>query len=129
MDFAAKSFADVGGGNRSAAIELKKPSMHRGEPAMVFTKEDIEILPASFKFALIGKFSHGRPSIPEIHKVFDSIGLRAAFTFGLLDHKHILMRFNHEDNYQRIWLREQWYLKRCPMRMFKWTPEFNVNFG
>lgn len=91
---------------------------------MFFTSEDIASLSSPFKYALIGKFLRGRPTIPDIKSAIDSIGLKSGFTVGLLDRKHILMRFNHEEDYHRAWLREIWYLKRFPMRVFKWTPEF-----
>lgn len=59
--------------------------------------------------------------------MIESFGLKDAFTVGLLDNKHILMRFNHEEGFQRIWLQEQWYFKKFLMQVFKWTPEFRVD--
>lgn len=43
----------------------------------------------------------------KIKSGLDSFGLKAGFLVGLQDGKHILMRFNSEDDYHRIWLREQ----------------------
>ena len=122
-----KSFAEVLGGSKPTSIALKSPSTHRGEPAMFFTSEDIVSLSSPFQYALIGKFSHGRPAISKIKSALDSIGLKAGFTVGLLDRKHILMRFNHEEDYHHVWLKELWYLKRFPMRVFKWTLDFWVD--
>lgn len=50
---------------------------------------------------ICGKFSHGRT---EIKVAFETIGC-------LMDSRHILMRFTNEDDYHRVWIREQWYLK------------------
>ena len=126
-DGTSKTFADVVGNSSSSDISLKTPGSHRGEPAVFFSDEDVALLSSPFKFALVGKFSHGRPSIAEIRSVFETIGLKAAFNIGLLDQKHILIRFFHEEDFQRMWLREQWYIKKFPMRVFKWSPQFRVD--
>ncbi|GFZ15840.1 hypothetical protein Acr_25g0002490 [Actinidia rufa] len=38
------------------------------------------------------------------------LGLKAAFHPGLLDQKHIWIRLNHEDDFHRLWLRDQWFI-------------------
>ncbi|KAM7462626.1 hypothetical protein LguiA_030747 [Lonicera macranthoides] len=125
----SKSFAEVVSGNRAESIDLKEPSVYRGEPAVIFSEADILSLSFSspFKFALVGKFSHGCPALSDIRKVLESFDPKAPFTVGLMDNKHILMRFNHEDDFHRIWLREQWFVMRFPMRVFKWTYEFRID--
>lgn len=55
---------------------------------------------------------------------FETIGLRAAYSIGLLDSRNVLIRFNHEEDYHWVWIREVWYLKKFPMRLFKWSPNF-----
>lgn len=62
---------------------------HRGEPAIFFAKENTEVLTWI-------------PSLTEVWSVFDTFGLKSAFTVGLLDDKDILIRFNCEDDYHRI---------------------------
>lgn len=57
----------------------------------------------------------------------ETFGLKAVFTVGLLDHTHVLLRFNHEEDYHCLWLREPCYLKRFSIRVFKWTLEFKAN--
>lgn len=44
-----------------------------------------------------------------------------------MDPRHILICFNSDEDYHRVWLREQWYLKKYLMRVFKWTPEFQLD--
>lgn len=46
-----------------------------------------------------------------IKSKFETFGLKSAYSVGLLDPSHILVRFNHEDDYHQIWLREQWTCK------------------
>ena len=116
---ATKSFAAAIGNTRSTSIPHKSPSIHRGEPALFFSDEDIAALSSPFKFALIGKFSHGRPSLAVIKSTFETFGLKAAFSIGLIDPKHVLIKFNHEDDYHKVWLREQWYLQKFSMCVFK----------
>ncbi|KAM7488094.1 hypothetical protein LguiB_025578 [Lonicera macranthoides] len=88
-----KSFADVVGTSRSSSILLKSPSSHKGEPALFSLKKYIVALSSPFKYALIGKFSHGHPLLMEIKSVFASIGLKAIYSLGLLDPRHVLIRF------------------------------------
>ncbi|GAV76180.1 DUF4283 domain-containing protein/zf-CCHC_4 domain-containing protein [Cephalotus follicularis] len=59
----------------------------------------------------------------DIRKVFLTLALKADFSIGLLDHKHILIRLNNED-FQRLWLRDQWFIKKYTLRVFKWSPDF-----
>lgn len=35
--------------------------------------------------------------------------------------------FNQEEDYHKVLLREQWYLKSFPMRVFNWTLDFSVD--
>ena len=78
-----KPFAEIVGGSRSPSIVLKPPGVYRGEPATFFSKEDIANLLPPFQFTLVGKFSHGRPSLKEIHSALNSIVLKAAFMVGM----------------------------------------------
>lgn len=95
--------------------------------AILFFEEDIANLASPFKFALVGKFSHGRHTSPEIKYSFKKFGLKSNYTIKLLDGKRILIRFYNEEYYHCVWLREQQYLTSYPLRIFKWTPNFRVD--
>lgn len=97
------------------------------ENRIFFSEEDIAIHSSFFKFGLIGKFSHRRPSLPELKSALETIELKSAFIVSLMDPRHILLRFNHEEDYHRVWLREQWYLKRFSMKVFKSMPYFRLD--
>lgn len=71
-----KPFAAVVGGSSLVTIVAKAPSSNRGEPALFFSDEEISQVSSPFNFALISKFSHGRPSLPNIRAAINSIGLR-----------------------------------------------------
>lgn len=123
----SKSFAEIVGKSTPASIPLKAPSSFHGEPATFFSEEDNINLSSPYQFSLVGKFSHERPSMPELKVAFETIGLKSSVSLGLLDAKHLLIRFTHEEDFHRVWLREMWYLKGFRMRIFKWTLDFRVD--
>ena len=92
----------------------------------MFSKKDIAKLAAPFKFAVVGKFSYGRPNLDAIRKSFTTIGFTSSFTIGLLDQRHILIHFCLEEDYLRCWTKGLWSIADFPMRTFKWTPDFKV---
>lgn len=109
-------------------IPIIPPSKYKGEPSIKRSAALINSLSQPFKYALIGKFSHGRPSMEATRQSFQTFGLKAAFSLGHLDVKHILIRVNHEADFQRLWIKDQSYLGRFPMRVFKWSPDFRPDF-
>ena len=102
-------------------------STHRGEPAVVFNAADIAAVASPFRFTLVGKFSKGRPLLPELRKFFSMLDLKDSVSVGLLDARHVLLRFNGEADFLRVWARNVWYVHGCPMRVFKWSSKFHVD--
>ena len=78
------------------------------------------------EFALVGKFSRGRPSMDGLRKDFTAVGFKGSFTLGLLDPRHVLVQFDLEKDYYRCWLRRFWSFQGYGMRVLKWTPSFSV---
>ncbi|KAL9459047.1 hypothetical protein AB3S75_002435 [Citrus x aurantiifolia] len=122
-----KSFVDAAAGSERAApaIAFRQSSTHRGEPAIFFTEEEINIMAAPFKLALVGKFSFGRPPIDVIRKFFVALGLKGTVDISLLDPRHILIQLYLEEDYMRIWLRQSWFIDGRAMRVFKWSTTFH----
>ncbi|KAL9461919.1 hypothetical protein AB3S75_004838 [Citrus x aurantiifolia] len=122
-----KSFVDAAAGSERAApaIAFRQSSTHRGEPAIFFTEEEINIMAAPFKLALVGKFSFGRPPIDVIRKFFVALGLKGTVDISLLDPRHILIQLYLEEDYTRIWLRQSWFIDGRAMRVFKWSTTFH----
>lgn len=69
----------------------------------LFTKENfflkieiaqilVDSLSKPFRFALIDKFSHGRPSMERSRQIFSKLGLKASFSLGHLDPKRVQIR-------------------------------------
>ncbi|CAH9082753.1 unnamed protein product [Cuscuta europaea] len=96
-------------------------------PAISFTDNDIQILADKHRLSLIGYFYRGRPSLEIIRKSFEIIGFKGAFQLGVLEKKHILIRFDSEEDYMRCWNRQSWIIQGHVMRVTKWTPDFRPN--
>ena len=74
----------------------------------------------------MGKFSHGHPKIEEVRRFFLSLGLKQNVSVGLLDSRHVLIRFLEEQDFHRVWSRGLWHIGKFPMRTFRWSPNFHV---
>ncbi|CAI9102756.1 OLC1v1001076C1 [Oldenlandia corymbosa var. corymbosa] len=95
-----------------------------GTPTLEYEEDEFERLDAPHRLCLVGKFSYGRPKMDEIHKEFKKIGFNGAYTLGLMNPRHVLIRFEQEDDYQRCWIRTFWNIGGFSMRILKWTPGF-----
>ncbi|KAL2453200.1 Uncharacterized protein Adt_49302 [Abeliophyllum distichum] len=103
----------------------KEPFLHRGEPALTITADEEASLAEPFKFTLVEKFSHRKPSMVEVRNSFQKFGFTGEFKIGLIDFKHILIHLTHEDDYSRLFLKPLWFIMGCPMRVLKWTCDFH----
>ncbi|KAL2526604.1 Uncharacterized protein Adt_11658 [Abeliophyllum distichum] len=123
-----KSFASVLQSAPDSACHqflAKEPFLHRGEPALTITDDEEASLAEPFKFTLVGKFSHRKPSMVEVRNSFQKFGFTGDFKIGLIDFKHILIHLTHEDDYSRLFLKPLWFIMGCPMRVLKWTCDFH----
>ncbi|KAL2244366.1 UNVERIFIED_CONTAM: hypothetical protein Sindi_0554600 [Sesamum indicum] len=93
-------------------------------PTLLFSDAETEVLAPPFRFALVGKFSHGAPSYSMLHKLIAGTGIKNKFTVSMLNNRHLLISLSCESDYTRLWLRRIWYIQGYPMRIFKWTPTF-----
>lgn len=50
----------------SCSLEINTPSTYKGKADVLFFKADIDKVAAAYKFAIVGKFSYGRPKLEEI---------------------------------------------------------------
>ncbi|KAG8366535.1 hypothetical protein BUALT_Bualt17G0090000 [Buddleja alternifolia] len=78
-----------------------------------------------YQYSLVGKFSHGYPTMTRLRAIFMKLGLNKGFKIGVLDHKHIWIRLSDPNDYARVWMKQTWYLDGYPMRVLKWTSEFD----
>ncbi|XP_075095480.1 uncharacterized protein LOC142173738 [Nicotiana tabacum] len=104
----------------------RPPKIHKGKSAVYFTiNEEVE-LAKDCKFTLIGKFSHGRPSIKDIRSDFTArFTLKGQVQIGHCNLKHIFMDFSLEEDYLNIYSRRKLMVLGSLMRLVTWTIDFN----
>ena len=96
--FLRKSFADLFS-DKSSTPSLSvqaTPSMHKGEPAILFSQDALDKLVAPYRFALVGKFSRGRPKLEDIRTFLLKLDLREAVT---VKPRHVLLHFHNEADF------------------------------
>lgn len=109
---------------------------HKGYPSIAFTDAHTDQLSQTFTWALVAKFSHGynkkdpklgRPSVDDLQKFFQALDFRGSFQIGLLDNRHLLIQFQCEEDYLRMYSRQVWFIRAVSMRIFKWSLFFRVD--
>ncbi|KAL6517057.1 hypothetical protein OROHE_018017 [Orobanche hederae] len=95
-----------------------------GQKVIFFTASEIKELAAPFEYTLIGKFSHGFPSMKTLKLKLSELNLVSNFSVSLLEYRHVLLRLSCEEDYTRIFSRQVLYMAGFPMKIFKWTPNF-----
>ena len=122
-----KSFSQLFSQPSTSPIQIRQASVYKGEAAVIFSREDVNKLAVPFRWALVGKFSHGRPSLEDTRKFFASLNLKDQVSIVLMDYTHVLIKCTTEVDFNRIWTRGIWQLGKYPMRVFRWTREFHVH--
>ncbi|KAK4361694.1 hypothetical protein RND71_020646 [Anisodus tanguticus] len=122
------------GRNPSPSIPQKPISYLHGEPTIRFTNQEVASMveQQDLKYAVVGKFSHGMPSIAFLRTAIPKqCSLKAEVNIGLLHNRHVLIRCSIEEDYVTLMSRPNFWIKENSksflMRTFKWdigfTPE------
>ncbi|XP_022871646.1 uncharacterized protein LOC111390770 [Olea europaea var. sylvestris] len=122
-----KSFASVIQGiddSSTAGFAAKEAFIHMGESAIVLTESEEATLADPYKYTLVGKFPHRKPTMRKVREIFSKFGFHGCFEVGLIDTTHILIHLTHEEDHSRLFLKPSWYIDGCPMRVLKWTCDF-----
>ncbi|GAA0162286.1 hypothetical protein LIER_39384 [Lithospermum erythrorhizon] len=77
------------------------------------------------KHVLVSKFFHGSPTIAIIKEFFIPLKIKGAYNISLYDAKHLIIECDLLEDYTRLWVRLIWFVKTYPMRIFKWTVDFD----
>ncbi|MQL94715.1 hypothetical protein Taro_027373 [Colocasia esculenta] len=114
----------------AVTIEVKSPAFtDLGEPAVYFSKEEIERSVIPFKNAIIAKCSYGRSSIPEIKSCLSQrLMLSKDFIISTLNPRHLLFRFDDGEDFLKVLLRRSLYIKGYLFRFFRWDPTFDYSY-
>lgn len=127
----SKSFASILREIKNPSVPdhqpLLPPSTYHGEPELKLSSDLIARFSEPFRLTLVGKFSHGRPTMERTRLVFSKLDLKGNFSVSHLDHKHLLIRLEHEGDFTRLWLKELLYVDSFPMRIFKWSASFRAD--
>lgn len=52
---------------------------------------------------------------------------KGSFQFRLMNNRHLLIQFQHEDDYLHMYSRLVWHIRGISIRIFKWSPYFLVD--
>ncbi|EOY06959.1 Uncharacterized protein TCM_021521 [Theobroma cacao] len=119
-----KSFLSVAAGEKPPIIPTnREPFWYRDRPAVAFFEDEIVALAQPFKHSMVGKFSR-MPKLNDIRAAFKGIGLVGVYEIRWLDYKHILIHLSNEQDLNRLWMRQAWFIANQKMRVFKWSPDF-----
>ncbi|KAF8407304.1 hypothetical protein HHK36_006431 [Tetracentron sinense] len=107
--------------------DVKQSATFQGEPALFYTAEELKISAAVFQKVLIAKFAYGRSSIEVLKNYIQgSFHTKLVISVGILDEKHLLIRFESEEDFISVWLKEFCYIEGQLVRFIKWTPLFQA---
>ncbi|KAF3680864.1 hypothetical protein FXO37_03130 [Capsicum annuum] len=86
-------------------VPPKPVIMVQGEPIVTWKSSEVKalILQENLQYAVIGKFSYGRPEINALRKIIPTQrGIKGEFTIGVMDSRHILIRLNQFEDYMNL---------------------------
>ncbi|KAF8399063.1 hypothetical protein HHK36_014929 [Tetracentron sinense] len=111
---------------RLNVMDTKKPAIFQGEPALYFSVEELEHSAIPLKFALVAKCAYERPKLDVLKKIYTSAQFHVSqnFTVGVMDSRHLLIRFQEEEDYLTVWMKEYCYVDGKLVRFIKWSPQF-----
>ncbi|KAL6565039.1 hypothetical protein OROMI_016489 [Orobanche minor] len=120
----AKSFSAIIAGVPVSEKKLGTVDLTTSNPTVIFTKDECDQVSSFYRFAIIGKFTYGKPPNHLIVQQLKSDG------FGLckvhfLNGKHILINLSSQAFCDKLRMRREIPFNGFPMRVFRWDPFFN----
>ncbi|XP_042023078.1 uncharacterized protein LOC121770412 [Salvia splendens] len=107
-------------------------SQEDGIPCLHLQNIDNNELANRMGLSLIGKFSHSIPAPHLIRKALSNFKLKGTLNWNFINAKHILITLSEIDDYVKILCgasnNNTWFIEYHPMRMFKWTADFDLYF-
>ncbi|WMV24704.1 hypothetical protein MTR67_018089 [Solanum verrucosum] len=114
-----------------AKVPPKPVTMVQGEPNVTWKSSEVKnlIIQENLQYAIIGKFSYGKPEIGELRKAIPKhCGIKGECTIGVLDSRYILIRLSTLEDYVQLLSTSAYYIKAkenyWQMRTLKWDPWF-----
>ncbi|KAL1537880.1 peroxidase [Salvia divinorum] len=106
--------------------------MIEGTPCLFFSTDESTDLAGRLGPAIVGKFSHSIPTAHQIQKALGNLKLVGTMSWNFLNAKHVFIQLSEMCDYAKILNGPNnspvWYIEHHPMRVFKWTPDFDPFF-
>uniref|UniRef100_A0A7N0VI75 DUF4283 domain-containing protein n=1 Tax=Kalanchoe fedtschenkoi TaxID=63787 RepID=A0A7N0VI75_KALFE len=110
----------------SIDLPRRQPLNKDGKPALVFTATEIHACTQQLQFALIAKFSNGRPHISVVEREFNTAWkLDGRPIISDMDGHHILIILSSEKDVVSALTQAPRRVGTSLFRLFRWTPEFH----
>ncbi|KAL1533961.1 peroxidase [Salvia divinorum] len=112
----------------------KRGEVHlvEGKPCLFFSADESSDLAGRIGPAIVGKFSHSIPTAHQIQKALGNLKLVGTMSWNFLNAKHVFIQLSELSDYAKILNGPNnspvWYVEHHPMRVFKWTPDFDPFF-
>ncbi|KAL6582209.1 hypothetical protein OROMI_006223 [Orobanche minor] len=119
----SKSFLEATSAPQSDAV-LGSVDFSTTFPTVIFTADECEQVSSFYRFAIIGKFSYGKPSNHMISQQLKTEGFGTC-KVHFLNGKHVLINLSSKLLCDKLWMRREFIFAGFPMRMFRWDPFFN----
>lgn len=105
-----------------------------GEPSITWMAAEVRslIIHENLQYAIIGKFSYGKPDVTELRKAIpNQCRIKGDCTIGVLDSRHVLIRLAILEDYIKLLSTNAYYIKAkdrfWQMRTLKWDPWFEAD--
>uniref|UniRef100_A0A7N0TY32 DUF4283 domain-containing protein n=1 Tax=Kalanchoe fedtschenkoi TaxID=63787 RepID=A0A7N0TY32_KALFE len=109
-------------------IEVPKrlKSSKDGKPAILYTPTEIGLGAKQLQFAVVAKFSTGKPKAEEIRSFISANWkIKGPFTVGSLDPRHELIVLDSQSDLVEAMACPRHQVGRFLFRLFRWSPSFN----
>ncbi|KAK6122748.1 hypothetical protein DH2020_043506 [Rehmannia glutinosa] len=88
-----------------------------GKKVLGFSSSENDLLAASWKLTLIGKFSFAIPHPKGIDSGFSALNLKGTFSWSFANSSHIIIKLQLEEDFNKLWMGTLWSLGDCPMHI------------
>ncbi|KAL6582738.1 hypothetical protein OROMI_004816 [Orobanche minor] len=119
----SKSFLEATSASQPDAV-LGSVDFSATYPTIIFTADECEQVSSFYRFAIIGKFSYGKPSNHMITQQLKSEGFGTC-KVHFLNGKHVLINLSSKLLCDKLWMRREFVFAGFPVRMFRSDPFFN----
>ncbi|GER49351.1 hypothetical protein STAS_26578 [Striga asiatica] len=99
-------------------------SLSSSIPEVLFSPPEVSKMSEDLKYALIGKFSFGKPSNEAIRSKLTLLGFTGCKIF-FLHAIHVLIKVDDPNTSTKLWLKRKISILNFPMRIFKWSADFD----